>query len=121
MIVELRRCVILLVAARTRKFRLTVVQRVKFQLAFAFKTLVTRFTLEISLLAVNKRMVVQVGLGDKSFVANCARKRFFSSVGPLIDFEVAFGGKPLETNFTLMSFFARIFAMQLFCGNILEY
>ena len=105
--IELRRCVILLVAARTKKLRFTVVQRVIFQCAFAFKTLVTRFTLEISLLAVNKRMVSQVGLGGKSFVANCARVRFFPSVSPLMDFEVAFGGKPLETNFALKINFAR--------------
>ena len=112
--VELRRCVILLVAARTRKFRFTVVQRVIFQCAFAFKTLVTRFTLEISLLAVNKRMVFQVGLGGESFVAGGARVRLLSGVRPPVDFQVVLVAKALEANFALKKHVAGVLSGTFF-------
>ena len=110
----------LLVALRARKFRFTMVQRVLFQIAFTFKTFVTCFTLEIFLLYVNRCMVFKIGVPGKSFVANGARVGFFPSVSPLVAFKVVFVVKNPETNFTLMRFVARIFAMQFYCG-ILEY
>ena len=65
-------------------------------------------------------MVFQVGFGGETFVANVARVGFFSSVSPLVDFEVVSVGKPLKANITLMRFPVLFFAMKFFCG-ILEY
>ena len=105
------RSVKLLLTVSARMLRFTVRFDVNRQLVLRFKTFLTRFALEILLVAVSGQMPLQGNLVSEFFVTHVTRVRLLPGVLPAMQVEVVSAFKALQAHLALVRFLMQVLVL----------